>query len=133
MAIGKEIRKELDRQGHSVAWLSKTSGIKATTLRSIISRDSWNIQEDQLNTICVALGLKPHELLGVKTIQLSEDNMCSFVQLLLDGEFQVARDNSTFAISNKNKRVKISEKDLNDCISKTKSFFSYLIFEKANI
>ena len=51
--IGKEIRDELLRQGHSVTWLSQQLGCNRTNIYNIFMRDS--IGTDLLMKICVAL------------------------------------------------------------------------------
>jgi lambda repressor-like predicted transcriptional regulator len=54
---GKDIGKELKEQGRSVAWLARTTGIPATTLRSAISRNSNCFKENNRLKILTALGI----------------------------------------------------------------------------
>lgn len=62
MGYGNGIKNRLELYGKSVAWLARASGLKDSTLRSIIARDSWSIADDTLNKICDALGVEPLDL-----------------------------------------------------------------------
>lgn len=53
--LGELIKDELDRQGKSVAWLAKETGIPATTLRSTISRSSNKVSAERIHKIALAL------------------------------------------------------------------------------
>ena len=51
--IGKEIHEELQRQGHSVQWLSRQLGCNRTNIYNIFVRESINT--DLLMKISIAL------------------------------------------------------------------------------
>lgn len=75
MGIGHNIKRELERQGKSVAWLARKTEIPATTLRSAISRDSDNISEDKVYRISSALNVTMKDLTDGKMSYLELINM----------------------------------------------------------
>lgn len=62
LTIGERIQKQLKESNKSVAWLSRETGIPATTLRSAISRGSDNISIDRIYRISNALDITMDEL-----------------------------------------------------------------------
>lgn len=57
MGTGARIKELLEKDGKSVAWLARETGIPATTLRSAISKDRNNISISTMNKIAQALGV----------------------------------------------------------------------------
>ena len=62
MAIGKNIKRELAARNLTAKWLADSTGIPASTIRSMIHRDSFGIAEDRLMKIADALGTTPEIL-----------------------------------------------------------------------
>ena len=87
MGIGSKIGALLKEQGRSAAWLSRETEIPATTLRSMISRDSDRADIDALEKIASALGCSFVDLLGYevdenkKTITVSSNEDFLHVQM----------------------------------------------------
>ena len=69
MSIGANIKKHLG-ENRSVAWLSRATGIPATTLRSAIVRDSNNISRDKVYLISKALGVSMEDLTDGRMLDL---------------------------------------------------------------
>ena len=63
MGIGKSIGEKLKAQNKTAAWLSKKTGIPATTIRSMITNDS-DPKTDNLKLMADALGCSIFELIG---------------------------------------------------------------------
>jgi len=68
MGVGKNIGLRLGKDGKSAAWLSRQTGIPATTLRSIISKDTTPSYE-KIRTIADALGCSVVDLMPVEYFQ----------------------------------------------------------------
>ena len=64
MGIGNNLKTILEKYGKTTAWLSRETGIPASTLRSIISRDSDSIGSYYVFAICETLKISMDELLG---------------------------------------------------------------------
>lgn len=64
MGIGNRIGELLKNQSRTAAWLSRETGIPATTLRSMISRDSDRADIETIGKIAAALGCPVTELIS---------------------------------------------------------------------
>ena len=74
MGIGNKIGTLLKEQGRSAAWLSRETKIPATTLRSMISRDSDRADIDTLEKVAKALGCSVLDLISKEAFEKASDS-----------------------------------------------------------
>lgn len=63
MGIGKRIGEQLKKQNKTAAWLARQLEIPATTIRSMISRDSNKMDIDFINDVVQALDCRLSDIL----------------------------------------------------------------------
>lgn len=76
--IGNKVKDELKKQGKSVAWLARETGIPATTLRSAFSKDNDNISIEALRRIASALKVPMASLTMFPEYAGSDDSAVEF-------------------------------------------------------
>ena len=88
MGIGKNINDQLERKGMTVAQLSRETGIAATTVYSIIQRDSDSVTVNTLQKVSEALGVEIWDLMGVdrETARQNKNTLEEFANLYADSE-----------------------------------------------
>lgn len=81
MGIGKNIKTILDRQGRSIAWLSKQIGVNVNTLYGYINRDSNKLDEKIIINTAFCLGLPVNEITkGTKLLSFYNEKLISFFE-----------------------------------------------------
>lgn len=88
MGIGKNINDQIEKKGITVAQLSRETGIAATTVYSIIQRDSDSVAVNTLQKIAEALGVEIWDLIGVdrETARQNKNSLEEFADLYADDE-----------------------------------------------
>ena len=124
MAIGKRIGEVLKAQDKTAAWLSRETGIPATTIRSAISRDNSKFSYDSIKKICEALNISFSDLVPInydtfKARQKLNDDffkkVCdmNFIKYeFLDNPESPIGGNRTIVLTVEDKKYKLSEGQL---------------------
>lgn len=132
MSIGAKIKETLAYDGKSVAWLSRETGIPATTLRSALSKeDGDNISVKMLYKISNALDVSLSDLSDGKYTftDISEERKdfeaeyAQHIFNLCDYEYEpvTRKDNSTaYVISTKGKIHILGYDEFNDLVKGSK-------------
>lgn len=60
--ISLRIKQILEKQGKSVYWLSKTTGISANNMGNICNGETTTIRFDTIEKICLALKCTPNDI-----------------------------------------------------------------------
>lgn len=86
MGIGKNINNQLEKKGMTVAQLARDSGIAASTIYSIIQRDSDSVSINTLQCIAGVLKIEIWDLIGVdrETARRNRDSLDEFADLYAD-------------------------------------------------
>lgn len=132
MSIGKKVKEELKKQGKSVAWLARETGIPATTLRSAFSKDRDNISIATMQKISKALGVTLNSLTDGKmsiadvatsdSIDFESDYIIRLFALAgFDIEPLTLKDNSyAFHIYGNNKKALLTSEELHELVRGSK-------------
>lgn len=88
MGIGKNISALLEKRGITVAQLSRETGIAATTVYSIIQRDSDSVTISTLQKVCDALDVEIWEIIGVdrETARQNKNTLEDFGDMYADDD-----------------------------------------------
>ena len=137
MAFGAIIKEELKLRGKSAAWLSRETGIPATTIRSLISRDSWSINPSHWEKILKALDLTERDLfLDEDTVVNDFHNAAKFMlrtqnTLLTDLSYNEESGEYLWEVRQGKESFIVSDETLDECFSEAAKFYKYLLQRNA--